>query len=234
MYMYAVYVLHWRDTTETTGITMLTKSPSFLSYHILSEEARKTHLLCWPCTSNTLHMCPLHGTGQYSGVAGGYSRTLGCATPPLPEWWPRSSSTPLPPPSHSPDQRQSHPAGCRWAQGYISASVRHCRFGGGQRWTEPGVKMVRVIIGCDRIIILIHRSFQTFWSGMWSLVFFVGLGIFPESLQSTNFSLNRVVSLYWVSLPNTAQSGRPWPFLPHTPQVKKWIYVLYYNTNNIY
>lgn len=48
---------------------------------------------------------------------------------------------------------------------------------------------------------------------MWSLVFFVGLGVFLESLQSRNFSLNRVVSLCWVSLPNTAQSGRPWPFL---------------------
>lgn len=55
------------------------------------------------------------------------------------------------------------------------------------------------------------RGTVTFWSATSSWL--VGLGVFLESLQSWNFSLNRVVSLCWVSLPNTAQSGRPWPFL---------------------
>lgn len=40
------------------------------------------------------------------------------------------------------------------------------------------------------------------------------------SLQSKNFSLNRVVSLCWVNLPKTAQSGRPWPFLSNTAKRK--------------
>lgn len=34
-----------------------------------------------------------------------------------------------------------------------------------------------------------------------------------NSVQSENFSLNKTVSLCSVSLPNMAQSGRPWPFL---------------------
>lgn len=40
----------------------------------------------------------------------------------------------------------------------------------------------------------------------------LGVGDFT-SVQSMNFSLNKIVSLCSVSLPNIAQSGRPWPFL---------------------
>lgn len=41
---------------------------------------------------------------------------------------------------------------------------------------------------------------------------FFSLGLF-SSVQSRNFSLNRIVSLCSVTLPNMAQSGRPCPFL---------------------
>ena len=61
------------------------------------------------------------------------------------------------------------------------------------------------------VVLAVNVSSVTFGSDRSSLL--VGLGVFLESFQSWNFSLNRVVSLYWVSLPNTAQSGRPWPFL---------------------
>lgn len=58
----------------------------------------------------------------------------------------------------------------------------------------------------------------TFWSGTTSLLSF-GDDNF-DSLHSENFSLNKMVSLCSVSLPNMAQSGRPWPFLFKTVQIR--------------
>lgn len=55
----------------------------------------------------------------------------------------------------------------------------------------------------------------TFCSGTISPPPSFGVGDFA-SAQSTNFSLNKMVSLCSVSRPNTAQSGRPWPFLSAT------------------
>jgi len=59
------------------------------------------------------------------------------------------------------------------------------------------------------------RGALTWWL-VWTVPFLEGLLAFLFSLQSRNFSLNRVVSLCCVSRPKTAQSGRPWPFLHMT------------------
>lgn len=100
-----------------------------------------TNLQCWPCISTSPRRCRPHGTGRCSGVAGGCSRTPGCATLQLLECWSRSFATPLPPPGRSPAPRWTHPVWCRQVPDRGPASGRHHMPGAVQRWIAPGVNI---------------------------------------------------------------------------------------------
>lgn len=142
---------------------------------------------CWPCTSTSPRRCRPHGTGRCSGLVGDCSQTPGCAIPPPPVCWPRSSATPLPPPGRSPSPHWTRPVWCRLALDGEAASGRHRTHGADQRWTAPGMR-IRVKRRSKRQLCATHNTGIRLWyrSTFWYLLIsdvvvavFCGAGCFP-------------------------------------------------------